>query len=525
MALSPKLDFRQSQSLVMTPQLMQSIKLLQMTHLELEHFLDLEIEKNPLLDRIEAANDDFAGADAARDDDRSSANGDPTDDRQSDEDGPFDEGQVDWFKTDAPDAAENLSTTFDSSLENIFPDDPGRYDEINPDLAAQWKSSTLDAYSSGSGGGYDLDQVTASRVSLADFVGEQIALTFSQTSDRFIAMALADALDESGYLRVDIIGLAQNLGVETVEVERVLAVMQSFDPPGIFARDLRECLAIQLRLKDRFDPAMAALVENLDLLARRDFATLKKLCGVDQADILDMLSEIRTLDPKPGALFEVAVADAIVPDAVVTPSRDGGWAIELNPAAMPRLIVNNEYYAEVSASVKAEEKTFLADCMQTASWLVRSLDQRARTILKVTQEIVRQQDGFLRHGVTHLKPLNLRMVADAVGMHESTISRVTANKFMETPRGVFELRYFFTASIASSEGGDAHSSESVRHRIRQMIDAEKPDDVLSDDAIVDALKKDGVDIARRTVAKYRESMNIASSVQRRREKKAKLSVS
>jgi RNA polymerase sigma-54 factor len=367
--------------------------------------------------------------------------------------------------------------------------------------------------------------VTASRVSLADFVGEQIALTFSQTSDRFIAMALADALDESGYLRVDIIGLAQNLGVETAQVERVLAVMQSFDPPGIFARDLRECLAIQLRLKDRFDPAMAALVDNLDLLARRDFATLKKLCGVDQADILDMLSEIRTLDPKPGALFEVAVADAIVPDAVVTPSRDGGWAIELNPAAMPRLIVNNEYYAEVSASVKAEEKTFLADCMQTASWLVRSLDQRARTILKVTQEIVRQQDGFLRHGVTHLKPLNLRMVADAVGMHESTISRVTANKFMETPRGVFELRYFFTASIASSEGGDAHSSESVRHRIRQMIDAEKPDDVLSDDAIVDALKKDGVDIARRTVAKYRESMNIASSVQRRREKKAKLSVS
>lgn len=526
MALSPKLDFRQSQSLVMTPQLMQSIKLLQMTHLELEHFLDLEIEKNPLLDRIEAANDDFSGADAARDDDRSAARDDGAEDRLPDDgafdEGPLDERQADWFKTDAPEAAENLSSTFDSSLENIFPDDPGRYDEINPDLAAQWKSSSLEAYS---GSGYDLDQVTASRVSLADFVGEQIALTFPKTSDRFIAMALADALDESGYLRVDSIGLAQNLGVETAEVERVLAIMQSFDPPGIFARDLRECLAIQLRLKDRFDPAMAALVDNLDLLARRDFATLKKLCGVDQADILDMLTEIRTLDPKPGALFEVAVADAIVPDAVVTPSRDGGWAIELNPAAMPRLIVNNEYYAEVSASVKAEEKTFLADCMQTASWLVRSLDQRARTILKVTQEIVRQQDGFLRHGVTHLKPLNLRMVADAVGMHESTISRVTANKFMETPRGVFELRYFFTASIASSEGGDAHSSESVRHRIRQMIDAEKPDDVLSDDAIVDALKKDGVDIARRTVAKYRESMNIASSVQRRREKKAKLSVS
>lgn len=360
---------------------------------------------------------------------------------------------------------------------------------------------------------------------MSEHVAEQITLTFSKAADRFIATALADALDESGYLRVDIVGLAQNLGVETVEIERVLGMMQGFDPAGLFARDLRECLAIQLRLKDRFDPAMEALIDNLDLLARRDFATLKKLCGVDQADILDMLTEIRMLDPKPGALFEISVADAIVPDALVTPSRDGGWTIELNAAAMPRLIVNNEYYAEVSTSVKAEEKAFLSDCMQTANWLVRSLDQRARTILKVTQEIVRQQDGFLRHGVTHLKPLNLRTVADAVGMHESTISRVTANKFMATPRGVFELRYFFTASIASSEGGDAHSSESVRHRIRQMIDAEKPDDVLSDDAIVDALKKDGVDIARRTVAKYRESMNIASSVQRRREKKARLSAS
>ena len=513
MALSPKLDFRQSQSLVMTPQLMQSIKLLQMTHMELEQFLDIEIEKNPLLDRIEAANDDFSGAESARDGAETGGEDAASDDLS---DG-------DWFKTGASDNAENLSSTFDSSLENIFPDDPGRFDEIGPDLAAQWKSSVGDGYVSG--GSYDIDQVTASRISLSEHVAEQITLTFSKAADRFIATALADALDESGYLRVDIVGLAQNLGVETVEIERVLGVMQGFDPAGLFARDLRECLAIQLRLKDRFDPAMEALIDNLDLLARRDFATLKKLCGVDQADILDMLTEIRMLDPKPGALFEISVADAIVPDALVTPSRDGGWTIELNAAAMPRLIVNNEYYAEVSTSVKAEEKAFLSDCMQTANWLVRSLDQRARTILKVTQEIVRQQDGFLRHGVTHLKPLNLRTVADAVGMHESTISRVTANKFMATPRGVFELRYFFTASIASSEGGDAHSSESVRHRIRQMIDAEKPDDVLSDDAIVDALKKDGVDIARRTVAKYRESMNIASSVQRRREKKARLSAS
>ncbi|MGB5840511.1 MAG: RNA polymerase sigma-54 factor, partial [Brucella anthropi] len=298
MALSPKLDFRQSQSLVMTPQLMQSIKLLQMTHMELEQFLDIEIEKNPLLDRIEAANDDFSGAESARD--GAEIGGE---DAASD-----DSPDGDWFKTGASDNAENLSSTFDSSLENIFPDDPGRFDEIGPDLAAQWKSSVGDGYVSG--GSYDIDQVTASRISLSEHVAEQITLTFSKAADRFIATALADALDESGYLRVDIVGLAQNLGVETVEIERVLGVMQGFDPAGLFARDLRECLAIQLRLKDRFDPAMEVLIDNLDLLARRDFATLKKLCGVDQADILDMLTEIRMLDPKPGALFEISVADA-----------------------------------------------------------------------------------------------------------------------------------------------------------------------------------------------------------------------
>ena len=507
MALSPKLDIRQSQSLVMTPQLMQSIKLLQMTHVELEQFLNLEIERNPLLDRIEAANDDFSGTDALEEADE------PLDDVQ-----PSANAEGDWFRTEVTDDAESLSSTFDSSLENIFPDDPGQSDVVMPERDSEWHCLNLDAPIST--GSYDIDQVTAVRVSLRDHVAEQIALGFADPADRFIATALADALDESGYMRGDIYAMAEQLGVETGEIERILRLVQGFDPPGIFARDLRECLAIQLQQKDRLDPAMATLIDHLDLLARRDFAALKKICNVDQADLFDMLAEIRTLDPKPGAQFEVAVAEAIVPDAVITPTNEGGWAIELTPAAMPRLIVNNQYYAEVSASVKGEEKTFLSDCMQTASWLVRSLDQRARTILKVTQEIVRQQDGFLRHGVTYLKPMNLRNVADAVGMHESTISRVTANKFVATPRGVFVMRYFFTASIASSEGGDAHSSESVRHRIRQMIDAEKPDDVLSDDAIVEALKKDGIDIARRTVAKYREAMNIASSVQRRREKKA-----
>jgi len=302
----------------------------------------------------------------------------------------------------------------------------------------------------------------------------------------------------------------------------VLATCQTFDPAGLFARDLAECLALQLRARDRFDPAMAALVANLDLLARRDFVALRRICGVDEEDLVAMVAEIRALNPRPGtAFFSGGSTDTIIADVLIRPANDGTWLVELNADALPRVLVDQVYFAEVSGHTKNQaEKEFLADCLQSANWLTRSLDQRAKTILKVASEIVRQQDAFLVHGVRHLRPLNLRTVADAIGMHESTVSRVTANKYMLTPRGVFELRYFFTAAIASAGGGDAHSSEAVRDRIKQLIDEEKPVDVLSDDAIVDMLRENGVDIARRTVAKYREGMNIPSSVQRRREKRA-----
>ena len=315
---------------------------------------------------------------------------------------------------------------------------------------------------------------------------------------------------------------ARQLGVDEAEVESVLERLQQLDPPGIFARSLRECLEIQLRQRNRLDPAMQALLAHLETLARRDFQALKRICGVDEEDILDMLREIRALDPRPGNRFQSGVTETIVADILVSPSLDGGWLVELNPDTLPRVLVNQSYYSEVSRLTpqKSEEREFLNTCLQNASWLTRSLDQRARTITKVAREIVRQQDQFLLHGVDHLRPLNLKAVADAIGMHESTVSRVTSNKYMLTPRGVFELKYFFTVSLASSEGGDAHSAETVRHRIRTMIAAETAGDVLSDDAIVASLRDSGVDIARRTVAKYREAMNIPSSVQRRREKKA-----
>ncbi|TPM09917.1 RNA polymerase factor sigma-54 [Mesorhizobium sp. B2-3-11] len=502
MALAAKLQLRQSQSLVMTPQLMQSIRLLQFTHAELEHFIDEEIERNPLLERAEPQDD--AASDQAQ-----KLEAEP----QAAPDG-------DWFENETAWSAEAISEKLDTSLENLFPDDPGTSERLGPDLTAQWKSA------SGSGGGsssegLDAGDMAASAITLRDHVGEQIALAFTDPVPRLIAGELADGLDETGYVRADLAEIAGRLGTDGVAVGKVLAVCQTFEPAGLFARDLAECLSLQLAVRDRLDPAMKALIANLELLARRDFQTLKRLCGVDEEDLLDMLAEIRALDPRPGMAFSGGASDSIVADVEVRAANDGSWTVELNAETLPRVLVDHIYFAQVSPHAKNQaEKDFLAECLQNANWLTRSLDQRAKTILKVASEIVRQQDTFLVHGVRHLKPLNLRTVADAIGMHESTVSRVTANKYMLTPRGVFELRYFFTASIAASGGGDAHSSEAVRDRIKQMIDEEKPVDVLSDDAIVDMLRESGVDIARRTVAKYREGMNIPSSVQRRREKRA-----
>jgi RNA polymerase sigma-54 factor len=336
-----------------------------------------------------------------------------------------------------------------------------------------------------------------------------------------IGQYLIDLVDESGYLAGDLAAAAEKLGTSLAEVEAVLAILQTFDPPGICARDLAECLAIQLKDNNRYDPAMQALISRLDLLAKRDFPALKKICGVGDEDLADMIADVRRLNPKPGLAFGAAVVQPIIPDVFVRPAPNGAWLVELNSDTLPKVLVNQSYYAEVSAAARRDtDKSYLADCLQSATWLVRALDQRARTILKVSNEIVRQQDAFFAHGVEHLRPLNLKTVAEAIGMHESTVSRVTANKYMATSRGIFELKYFFTSAIAAAHGGEAHSAEAVRHRIKQLIDAENATDVLSDDTIVEKLREAGIDIARRTVAKYREAMRIPSSVQRRREKQA-----
>jgi RNA polymerase sigma-54 factor len=504
MALTQRLLIRQSQALVMTPQLMQAIKLLQLSNLDLVAYVEGELERNPLLDQSADDTEPVAEPEAAL---PAEANG---------SDG---EGWGESESVPANDAAEHRG---EAGLEDAFTDE-GRSDGMRgaegPAAYSQWAS--VGGGGGGADGDYNLEAYVPAETTLGDWLRQQLVIAIAQPSRRMIGQYLIDLIDEAGYLGADLAAVAERLGTSVKEVEAVLGVLQTFDPTGICARDLAECLALQLKERNRFDPAMQALILRLDLVAKRDFAALKKLCAVGDEDLTEMIAEIRRLNPKPGLGFGSAVVQPIVPDVFVRSGPDGGWIVELNSDTLPKVLVNQSYYAEVSAVARRDtEKTYLAECLQNATWLVRALDQRARTILKVANEIVRQQDGFFARGVEHLRPLNLKTVAEAIGMHESTVSRVTANKYMATSRGIFELKYFFTSAIAAAHGGEAHSAEAVRHRIRQLIDAESAVEVLSDDTIVDKLRVAGIDIARRTVAKYREAMRIPSSVQRRREKQA-----
>lgn len=497
MALSPRLEFRQAQSLTLTPQLMQSIKLLQLSHLELNDFVDTELLRNPLLEREEGGEGtDAEPAEAPEARVELSAYEDTV-------------SQGERIK-DAGQIAEG----YDTAVENVFPDSAPH------DIGA---ASGPDRNGSFEGGeAPDLDQFVAARPRLSDHLEAQAQMLLRTPADRLIGQHLIDGLNEAGYLTVELEAVADLLGAELGDIEAVLGALQTCDPVGVFARSVAECLALQLRERDRLDPMMQRLLDNLGLVAEHNMTALMKAVGCDREDLADMLGELRLLDPRPGLAFDSAPVDAVVPDVFVRHGPDGAWQVELNTETLPRVLVNRVYYAEVTKKTRdTAEKTFLSDCLQTANWLTKSLDQRAQTITKVAAEIVRQQDGFLTHGVAHLKPMTLKMVAEEIEMHESTVSRVTANKYMATPRGLYEMKYFFTTAIASADGGGDHSAEAVRHRIKQLIDAEPASDILSDDTIAEMLRKEqGIDVARRTVAKYREGMNIPSSVIRRRQKKA-----
>ena len=498
MALATRLEIRQGQSLVITPQLQQAIKLLQLSNLELEAYVEGELERNPLLER-EAAEPAAQEAEV-----EAPATGGDAELTLGDQlTGSAGEAELDVRPDDVYDASPGDRATGDSA-------DPGAGPGLS-DWSKAGKGGSFD-------GDEDLEQAMAREKTLAEHLQDQLLLAGLDAGERLIGAALIDGVDEGGYLRGELAELADRLGVTVEKIETVLKRLQGFEPTGVFARSVPECLALQLAEKQRLDPAMQALLDNLDLLARRDMAALRRVTGVDDEDLREMIGEIKALTPRPGAAFGVEPTAAVAPDVYVREGAGGLWYVELNTDTLPRLLVDHRYHARVAGHTRGDaEKTFVAECLASANWLVKSLDQRARTILKVASEIVRQQDGFLAYGVEHLRPLNLKTVADAVGMHESTVSRVTSNKYLATPRGVFEMKFFFTSAIQSSDGGAAHSAESVRHKIKQLIEAERSEsEVLSDDRIVEILKEAGVDIARRTVAKYREALRIPSSVERRR---------
>ncbi len=494
MAQTQHLHLRQSQTLIMTPQLQQAIKLLQMSNQELGEFVAQEIEQNPLLERPD---DNSEGA-------------------------PENTGLAEHVATDPehldiPGAPKNDGDPAPLS---------GKETEAVPTQEEMWAQDGFSGEesfgTSSHGGSFDDDEFSAAqnvaeKPGLRDHLLGQIQVDFIDPADRLIASALIELLDEAGYLPADLELVRTQLGATPEHFEDVITQLQCFDPPGIFARSLQECLALQLREKDRLDPAMQTLLQHLHLVARRERAALMKLCGVDAEDLAGMMDEIKRLDPKPAQTFTADVAPPIVPDVILRPLPGGGWHVELNSENLPRVLANDRYYARVQASARTKtDKDYLSERWQQANWLVKALHQRATTILKVAAEIVRQQDKFFVHGVQHLRPLILRDIAAAVEMHESTVSRVTQHKYIATPRGLFELKYFFTTALTRHDGGETVSSETVRDRIRMLIEAETAQEILSDDRITDILRGEGIDIARRTVAKYREAMHIASSAQRRR---------
>ncbi len=495
MSLAPRLDLRQSQSLVMTPQLQQAIKLLALSNLEIETFIAEEVERNPLLDA--GAGDDG-----------------PPEPVESGEDFEVRDGPADASELilGGGEASGEAALDVDLSVEAFH------HDSASDSIGGL--DGGLGMNGAGAGGsedGPDLDSLGSGDLSLADHLLAQAGSTVSGP-DLFIAQHLIDQIDECGYLSVPLREIAERLGVALARVEAVLAIVQTFDPTGVGARDLAECLTLQAKEADRYDPCMARLIDNLELVARGDLGRLRRMCNVDDEDLADMIRELRNYDPKPGCRYGGDPVPAVTPDLFVA-RRGAGWAVEINAATLPRLLVNRAYYTEVSTAKQDKaSKAWLTDMLASANWLVKALDQRQRTIIKVASEIVKQQEGFFLKGVAHLRPLTLRQVADAIEMHESTVSRVTSNKYLSCARGLFELKYFFTSAIQSADGGEAVSAEAVKSAIKTLIAAEDPKKILSDDTLVEMLNAKGFDIARRTVAKYREAMGIGSSVQRRRQK-------
>ncbi len=479
--ISQKLDLRQGQNLVMTPQLQQAIKLLQLNNAELADYIEAELAQNPLLEKSEAEE-----------------SGDGLQERKAERDGLQDDFDQGWTGNEGG----------SGGLQDF---DPG---------------TSMASVGAGGSRSFDLpensfENTIPKQTTLREHLLEQLNMTCDDARDQMAGALLIDMLDEAGYLRHGEDELCRRLGLPEERLNRMLARMKQFTPTGVFARDLKECLGLQLEEQGRLDAPMQKLLARLDRLAAHDFKGLAASCGVNETYLRDMVAEIRSLNPRPAADFDHLVVQTVVPDVLMKrlpKNLGGGWRVELNSETLPKVLINQSYYTEVARKAQErKDKDYLNQQLTSANWLVRAMDQRAKTILKVAGEIVEQQEAFFLYGIEFLKPLTLKDIAEKIDMHESTVSRVTSNKFIGTPRGVFELKYFFSTALAGSQG--AHSAESVKARIKTLIDTEDPESTLSDDRLVEILEKDGIEIARRTVAKYREGLNIPSSVQRRRMKR------
>ena len=513
MTITPRIELRTGQSLIMTPQMQQAIKLLQLSSIELKEFVETELIENPLLDRDEGK--------------------ETLDENMEREHGGEDEGlteNIDPELNEIENEKDFVSNNVEQKLQengvsSLDIDDFGNVWDV--DNTFQNKNSSPNSHTDRNNQTnnfteypYSIEQTIKQETSLREHLLNQIQLEIKDHTDRKIAVFLTSHLDENGRISEDLSELGAQIGCDEEKIGAILFTLQEFDPPGIFARTLSECWAIQLKDKDRLDPAMEALLNNMELLKVHDYKKLSQLCRVSVEDIRDMISEIWSLNHNPVELFNNAIIQPVTVDVLMRQTSDKHFIVELNSNELPKVLFNNDYYVEICQSLKtSEEKKYVAEKYQCANWLIRSLHQRATTILKVATAIVLKQNAFFEHGVEHLIPLALKDIAEDVEMHESTISRVTTNKYINTPRGIFELKYFFSSALDSVDGYNTLSSEAVKHQIRKLIDNENIDSILSDDKLVNILHKNGVQIARRTIAKYRESMNIPSSVDRRRAKR------
>lgn len=506
MQLMPSLQVKQKQSLVMTPQLQQAIKLLQMTNLDIAAFLQEQALDNPFIE-FDADQQPTPESPASV----SSANNSGDDQRPQTE-------------------AVTEATTLDRDMSEgaAIADDP----TAHTDVENRYESASLDYGKEQRSRPADTDWDALANLaetgpeSLVEFVLRQIDLTIFEPGARVIAYALAEALEPTGWLGRPLSDIAATCGCDEAEVEAVLDTVQRLEPEGVFARDLAECLRIQARERGLLDAVMSIVLDHLDMLANGDLQQLARRAGATVEDIANALKLIREMNPKPGEAYEVAPLRVHAPDVIVTASADG-WVVDLNRSTLPSLTINETYAEAVSKERKnkADEAAsqFAADSLGSARWLRRALDQRNSTTLKIAGEVIRMQADFLTEGLSALKPLALKDIAEAVGMHESTVSRVTSGLLLSTPKGCFPLKSLFSVSLATDEG-DSKAAAAVRNMIEAIIAGEPSGKPYSDDAIAGMVSDKGVKLARRTVAKYRDMLKIPSSSERRRRARLEMAV-